>query len=63
MFTIDIKGRKISLKELAEELEENKLPLEDQIEALSQVIKNGSLGEAPRTIRNWILYHQRYGRL
>ncbi|MBG07729.1 MAG: hypothetical protein CME68_03165 [Halobacteriovoraceae bacterium] len=63
MRKVDVKGRKISLNDLAKELEENNLSLEDQIEALSQVINNGLLGDAPRVIRNWVLYHQRYGRL
>jgi hypothetical protein len=63
MLKVDIKGRKLSLDELAFELEESSLSTEDQIEALSQVLKHGVLKDAPRVIKNWILYHQRYGNL
>ena len=46
MFKVNIKGRKISLDEIAYELEESCLSTEDQIEALSQVLTHGVLKDA-----------------
>ena len=55
MIKLKFADRELTITELEKELDNNLLSLEDQTSAL--------LEDSPRTIRNYVLYHQRYGRL
>ena len=63
MIKLKVDGRELTLSEIAKEIDNNLLSLEDQVSILLEIINQGLLEDSPRTIRNCALYHQRYGRL
>ena len=63
MIKLKVDGRELTLSEVAKEIDNNLLSLEDQVSVLKNIIEQGLLEESPRIIRNCVLYHQRYGRL
>ena len=63
MSSYKINGKKLSLPDAVVEFEKGDLEEKDKIEFLNQIINYGNIENAPRSIKNAIMYYVRFGLL